>query len=178
LHEVSSLVDSGFFRDVKIMVLDGKIYKVPMPDPPHVMATTLVDYALRAAFGAARVCRVQQPLPLGLWSDPVPDIAVVAGSIRDFAEHPTTALIVVEVADSSLAIDTKEKAPLYAAGGILDYWIVDIKGRSLIVFRDPVADPASPSGFRYASEQKLDAAASVSPLAAPSAIVRVADLLP
>jgi hypothetical protein len=85
---------------------------------------------------------------------------------------------VVEVADSTLAYDRGEKSNLYAAGGVADYWVLDVTGRQLLVFRDPVADPAAPRGIRYATAIALGPIAAVSPLATPSAVVRVADLLP
>ena len=65
---------------------------------------------MKSIFGAGYVVRVQQPLNLSLWTDPEPDIAVVAGSIRDFDSHPNSALLVVVVADSTLSIDIGEKA--------------------------------------------------------------------
>jgi len=57
-------------------------------------------------------------------SEPEPDIAVVEGREGDFAEtHPTTARLVIEVAVSSLEID-REKASIYAAAGVGEYWLV------------------------------------------------------
>jgi len=56
--------------------------------------------------------------------------------------------------------------------------VLDLNGRQLLVFRDPAADASSLTGFRYASKQALDVAAMVSPIVAPTAFIRVADLLP
>jgi Uma2 family endonuclease len=58
--------------------------------------------------------------------DPEPDLAVVPGRPRDYTGHPTTADLVVEVADTSLDFDTNDKKLLYARAGIRDYWVVDI----------------------------------------------------
>jgi Uma2 family endonuclease len=103
-------------------------------------------------------------------TDPVPDLAVVPGRPRDYTAHPTTADLVIEVADSSLAFDTNEKRLLYAKAGIREYWVVDVNGRRLHVYRDPKAGD-------YTSQRTFGPSESVSPLAAPSATVRVADLL-
>jgi Uma2 family endonuclease len=81
-----------------------------------------------------------------------------------------TADLVVEVTDSSLDFDTNQKRLLYARASIRDYWVVDINGRRLLVFRDPQAGD-------YATQHALGPADAVSPLAAPAAAVRVADLL-
>jgi len=56
--------------------------------------------------------------------------------------------------------------------------VLDVTGRELIVFRDPTPDAAAPSGFRYAAVRTLTVKDTVGPLAAPTAAIRVADLLP
>ena len=102
--------------------------------------------------------------------DPEPDFAVITGTARGSSGHPTMADLVVEVSDSSLAFDTNQKRLLYARAGIREYWVVDVNGRQLLVYRDPQAGD-------YATQQVLGPADSVSPLAAPAALVAVADLL-
>ena len=90
--------------------------------------------------------------------------------------HPTTASLVVEIADTTLTLDMTEKAELYATAGIADYWIVDLNARRLLVLRDPA--PIAAGGFAYRTQRVLGPADAVAPLAAPDATVRVADLLP
>ena len=140
-------------------------------NPPHAVTLGLVEEAIRAAFGSGWWLRHQSPLILGEDLDPEPDLAVVPGRPRDYAGHPTTAELVVEVADSSLDFDTNEKRLLYARAGIRDCWVVDINGRRLLVYRDPRAGD-------YAIQHVLGPADTVAPLAAQAAVVRVADLLP
>ena len=94
---------------------------------------------------------------LGLDIDPEPDLAIVPGRPRDYVGHPTTAELVIEVADSSLDFDTNEKRLLYAKASIRDYWVVDINGRRLLVYRDPQAGD-------YATQQVLGPAEAVNPL--------------
>ena len=115
---------------------------------------------------------------IGKSIDPVPDLAVVAGSARDYLQKPATASLVVEVSDSSLDYDTNDKASLYAAAGIADYWVVDLVNRQLIVFRSPQANTSKPFGFAYANVTLHAAGQAVSPLAATAASVAVAELLP
>jgi Uma2 family endonuclease len=110
------------------------------------------------------------PLVLKQDTDPEPDFALVPGRPRDYAAHPTTADLVIEVADSSLDFDTNEKRLRYARAAIREYWVVDINGRRLLVYRDP-------QNGDYATQQALSPADTVSPLAAPAAVVQVADLL-
>ena len=107
---------------------------------------------------------------LGQQLDLEPDLAVVPGRPRNYTGHPTTAVLIVEVADSSLNFDTHAKRLLYAKAAIGEYWVVDVSGRRLLVYRDP-------QGGDYASQQTLGPTDVVSPLATPAATVRVADLL-
>jgi Uma2 family endonuclease len=176
--EFHQLWTDGWFEGTRPMLLDGEIYQMAIPGHPHNKGVGLMDYALKAVFATGYWVRVQMPLVLGQWSDPVPDLSVVVGSVRDHDDQPTTAILVVEVADNSIAVDTGEKAALYAASGIADYWVTDLNGRPLIVHRDPQPDQASPSGSSYASTVRLTPGQTVSPLAAPQATVNVADLLP
>jgi Uma2 family endonuclease len=122
--------------------------------------------------------RIQMALPLGLFTDPIPDLAVVNGPMRSHTVQPTTASLVVEVSDSTLAYDLGDKSNLYAAGGIEDYWVLDLNNRELHVFRNPVRDASAPHGFRYRTHSTFDSAAIVNPLADPKASIRVVDLIP
>jgi Uma2 family endonuclease len=111
-------------------------------------------------------------------SEPEPDVALVPGRVRDYhREHPARPVLVVEVAESSLLLDRRHKGSLYARARLSDYWIVNLVDRVLEVYREPVADPESVFGWRYASRQVLRAEAFVTPLAAPSVRIAVSDLL-
>jgi Uma2 family endonuclease len=160
----------GVFEGRRAMLIDGVILAEGPMNPPHAITLELVAEALRIAFGAGWRVRIQSPLVLGQDLDPEPDFAVLAGAARGSTGHPTTADLVVEVADSSLDFDTNQKRLLYARAGIRDYWVVDVNGRRLLVYRDA-------QGGDYVTQQALGPADVVSPLAAPTAVVRVADLL-
>jgi Uma2 family endonuclease len=169
--------DLGLFEGRPAMLIDGALLFMSPANGPHAMATGLTADALRAAFGPGFVVRVQSPLVLNQTTDPEPDVAVVPGTHRDYPTHPTTAALVAEVSDTTVGYDLGEKASLYAAGGVADYWVVDLNGRRLVVHRDPVADAAAPFGWRYASVTAQSPAAAITPLAAGSPVA-VADLLP
>lgn len=162
--------DMGVFEGRRAMLIDGVILEEGPMNPPHALTLELVEETFRTSFGIGWRIRSQSPLVLGQDLDPEPDVAVIAGAVRGSAGHPTTADLVVEVADSSLAFDTNEKRLLYARAGIRDYWVVDINGRRLLVYRDP-------QGGDYTMQQTFGPTDSVSPLAAPTVAVRVADLL-
>jgi Uma2 family endonuclease len=152
---------------------------MPNPNPPHNTALALTQDALRMTFGSGYWIRAQMPLVLGLSTDPMPDLTVVVGSQRDYKEQPRSALIVVEISDSTLAYDTGEKANLYAAGGIHDYWVFDLVHRSLLICREAAADPTQAFGAAYLSRTMFAADSLAQPLAMSSAAgILVGDLLP
>lgn len=101
------------------------------------------------------------------------------GSFRDHVGgHPARSVLVVEVSESSLALDREHKRSLYARAGLGDYWIVNLVDGILEVCRDPGPDPAASFGWRYRSVEVVGREASVSPLALPGVSVRVVGLLP
>ncbi len=176
--EFYRLADLGCFQDRRVELIEGEIIEMPVPKPPHVMAMNLTQDVLRSAFGSGFYVRTQSPLNVGTMSDAEPDLVVVPGGPRDYPEHPTNALLVVEVSESMLAYDRGRKGSLYAAGGIADYWIVNLVDRQLEVYRNPVPDLNEPSGFRYDDRTILTFGAKIAPLALLGTTIAVADLLP
>ena len=134
---------------------------------------------MATAFGEGWHPRLQAPLALGEHSEPEPDIAVVAGVPRDYvAAHPSTAALVVEVADSSLRLDRRFKAALYARAGLREYWIVNLVDRTLEVYRNPRPAADTADDWTYGSVEVLHPPAVVTPLAAPAVQIIVSNLLP
>jgi len=108
-----------------------------------------------------------------------PDVAVVPGTFRDYViGHPSQPVLVVEVSESSLALDREHKGSVYARARVADYWMVNLVDRVLEVYREPIGDQAAPFGWRYRSIEVLEPSASVAPLAVADARLLVADLLP
>jgi len=173
------MIELGWFDRRRVELIDGRILEMPPQKSEHEVAITLAAAVLPAAFGSAGHVRVQMALALGRRSDPEPDVAVVAGRARDYTrQKPAVALLVVEVALSSLAYDRGRKARLCASAGVADYWIVNLVHRTLEVHRRPEPDGQRPFGHRFADVQTLGPTDNACPLAAPQAKVAVADLLP
>ena len=177
--EFHDLGDRGYFDGRRAMLIDGEILTMPMANPAHNLALNKTYEVLRARFAGGHHVRNQMALDVGLANDPGPDLAVVAGSFEDYADRQaTTALLVVEIADSSLAFDRGPKSNLYAAANVQEYWVLDLNGQQLFAYRDPVADADAPRGFRYATVLTFAATERAAPLAAPQSSVLVAELLP
>lgn len=179
-EEYLKMAEAGVFAPgERVELIEGEIIAMTPQKGPHATGITLVSEELRRPFGRGYVVRVQLPLDLGSLSQPEPDVAVVRGSARDYRDaHPTTAVLVVEVSDVTLHLDRLQKPGLYARAGIPEYWILNLLERVLEVYRDPAPLPDHPLGYGYRSSERLDASASVVPLAASATPIAVADLLP
>jgi Uma2 family endonuclease len=126
--------------DSRVELIEGEIIDMAPPGDPH--AGTVDQLALvfgHAVAGRAHV-RVQNPLKLGEHSEPQPDIALLkprADFYKSRRPRAADALLVVEVADTSLRFDRDDKIPLYARHGIPEAWLVDLKGKCLVRHRNP-----------------------------------------
>ena len=178
--EYERLIESGFFQPGDpIELIGGQLIVAEPQGSRHFAAIRAVGEALKTAFGAGWEVRAQGPLALDEESQPEPDVAVVPGAFRDYVTgHPSHTVLVVEVSESSLALDREHKGSIYARAGLADYWIVNLVDRVLEVCREPRPDLAASFGWRYRSVEILGPEASVSPLALPGVHVRVVDLLP
>lgn len=170
---------TGLFTDLRTMLIDGEILTMTLPAPPHNLSLGLTEDWLNTVFAKGHHVRNQMAFDVGTKDDPGPDLAVVVGSRRDYAtRQATSAVLVVEVADATLFFDTTTKAELYATAGVADYWVIDLTNRRLLVFRDPVPLPTGLGATAYRTHLAFSVTESVAPLAAPTAPVRVSDLLP
>jgi Uma2 family endonuclease len=179
-REYARLIDHGFLEeDDPVELLDGLLLVKEPQASPHRTAVLLVARALERAFGDGWFVQVQSPIALDDRSEPEPDVCVVRGSPRDYvAAHPTHPALVVEVAQSGLRLARGRKAAAYARGRIADYWIVNLVDRRLEVYREPARPGPALRRWSYAAIETLDDTATITPLAAPAAVIRVADLMP
>lgn len=177
--EYGRLVDAEVLDpEERIELLGGELILKEPQHRSHATAILLVVRALERVFGEGCTVQCQLPIALGDDSEPEPDVSVVRGAPRDYPDHPSHALLVVEVAFSRLGFDRERKGSLYARAGVADYWILNLPDRCLEVYRAPVSDAQAPFGWRYGEVTTIGADGSASPLAAPEATVSVGDLLP
>ena len=167
-----------FFDGKRVERLRGEIIEMSGVNWPHVVASRKTAILLEKLFSStAWVNRCEQPIPTED-SDPQPDVMVIPGRFEDYNDHPTTALLIVEVSDSTLFKDTTLKAEIYATAGVQDYWVIDGENRQLHVFRDPVPLPQELGATAYQSHVTLGETDSVAPLAMSNQSIRVAEMLP
>ena len=173
------MADMGLFQDQRVELIEGEIIDMPPQLDKHYWTIMLVSRALERALGEGFVVRQQGPLDLSDRSIPEPDVAVVAGNLRQLMSqgHPTSALLVVEVSQTTIRFDRTQKASMYARHDIADYWIINLIDQIIEVYRDPVPDAEAPYGFAYASRQTYRRGQQVALLAKPECSIRVDDCL-
>jgi Uma2 family endonuclease len=178
IAELDRLIAAGYFDTPagteRTELVDGELLPMSPIGPIH---DWLVDYLNRwscdhIAKEAAAV-RIQSCLEIrNRGSVLQPDVLWISpGDYRKRRPTSADALLVIEVADSSLAYDRERKAGLYAAGEVPEYWIVNISDRSVEVLQDPDAG-------RYKTQRIYTVADTVSPQAFPQVFLAVADLFP
>jgi Uma2 family endonuclease len=179
--EYDRLIEECVFQPgERLELLAGQLVVREPQGTPHATGIRLVTRALREVFADDTwIVDMQLPVALDEESEPEPDVTVTAGDPRDYLpSHPARPVLVVEVAEASLPLDREEKGSLYGRARVPEYWILNLRDRVLEVYREPHPDASAPHGWTYRSRQNLATGEHVSPLAAPTSRIAVADLLP
>lgn len=161
-------------NDDRVELLEGQILQMSPQQPPHASTTQRASDSLRNLLTGKATIRVQLPITLHPNSEPEPDIAVVRINSDEYQEsHPTAddIFLLVEVADTTLYTDCKQKSLTYAKAGITDYWVLNVNKRQVHVFREP-------NGEKYQQEILLNEEATLSLVAFPEIEVLITQLFP
>ena len=172
-EEYDRMIAAGVFHpEARLELVDGEIINMTPQGSLQVTAVRLAEERLRLAFPKGHDIRVQMPLALDENSEPEPDIAVVTGTLMDYRDaHPSTAVLIIEVADTTLPFDRQQKKRLYARAGIQEYWIINLIDQQLEIYRDPKENG-------YLETDTLKTGKAVTPQTAPQSSIAIADLLP
>jgi Uma2 family endonuclease len=166
--EYDHLVALGVFEDERIELIEGELVTMSPNNPEHASPVQILNEILLPALLGRATIRIQLPIIAVRESEPEPDVAIVPlGEYRQ--AHPDRAHCVIEVAHSSLSKDRNIKAPLYAASGFREYWLVNVPERVIEVFRTPGAE-------HYESRERYTLGQSVALEAFPDVQVEVARL--
>ncbi len=145
--------------DDRVELLEGWIVPKMNHNPPHDLALMLVEEKFRLCLPANMLLRIQMPIST-IDSEPEPDLAIVLGPVRRYSEHhpePNEILLVVEIADTSLARD-RQKCRLYARGNVREYWIVNVVDRQIEIHSQPSGPSPNPS---YNSRDVYDESSTI-----------------
>lgn len=176
LAQYQLMVESGAFdgkHHQRVEFIRGEIREMSPISPGHAWAVDrLTEWSFEERDRGRVIIRIQSAARIPeLESAPEPDVLWLVR--KDYSkEHPEPGdiLLLIEVAESSLAYDTTEKAQLYAEAGISDYWVVNLVDNCIEVFRDP-----GPSGYR--SRQTHGGGEEIHPLAFPDVVLNPSALL-
>ncbi len=160
-------------EDDRIELMDGKIIVMAPVGDSHVSGTAWLTMLLTPALVGRALVLVQCPVYLNDRSAPQPDIAVVRW--RPVSEagrnYPPDVYFVIELADSSLAYDRGAKLARYAAAGIAEAWVANLRTREVIVY-------AGPAGAEYANVRAYRPGDSITLGAFPDVALAVDDFMP
>ena len=172
--ECAALQRAGLIAAERYELIEGELIQKIGKNHPHMLTVMLLGSWLRKIFGEMFVV---QEASIDLRpednpsSEPEPDIVVLTLPFREFTSkaRPHELRLVAEVSSTTLAFDLTTKARLYARSGIIEYWVLDVEGRRLIIHRDPVGDA-------YGFVAAYDENERVATLAAPTCEVHVNEL--
>jgi Uma2 family endonuclease len=159
--------------DARVELIEGEIIDMPPIGMPHGSAVDRLNRLMMRAVGDRAIVRVQGAVRLSRFSQPQPDIALLAPSANFYGDkHPTAAdtLLIIEVSDTTLRYDSKIKASLYARHGVPEYWIVDLEKGKLHFCRSPFAEG-------YADVSSVSSSGPVSIAALPGVSIDLAVML-
>lgn len=179
-EQFHQLGEARLFEGQRVILMEGEILVMPPIGDLHAGIVTVASAVLRDVFGEGFFVREEKPFDVGTATDPQPDIAVVAGTMREFLYHGViNAALIVEVSDSTIAYDRSRKASLYAKAGVADYWIINLdhKPPQVEVFRQPQPDDSQQYGFGYSEKTRHQSGEIIQPLSSPNPVA-VSALLP
>lgn len=167
--------ETGVFApEARLELIEGEIVEIAPIGSRHAGAVKILNRLLGRLVGERAIVSVQDPLIIGERSVPQPDLALLRPRADSYSgAHPTPAdvLLVVEIADTTLAFDIGTKVPLYARAGIPEAWVIDLQERAVRVFRDPSAN-----GYRQSFTVSGDDSVAAAML--PGVVVALPALFP
>jgi Uma2 family endonuclease len=168
------MAETGILReDDPVELIEGEILEMTPIGRRHQASVDRLNDLFARGLGDRAIVRVQGSIRLNEYSEPEPDLVLLRRRADFYADQdagPADVWLVVEVADSSLPYDRDVKAALYARAGIPEFWLVDVNGRSVTVYREPGPDAFS-SEFVVQGDDRL------SPWAFPEFLLTLGQIL-
>jgi Uma2 family endonuclease len=146
-------------KDDRVELLEGYMVQKMSQNPPHFNIAENAGDTLRPLLPNGWRIREEKPITL-IDSEPEPDLVIVRGDRSTFASRhpgPSDIGIVIEVSDSSVAIDRKDKTRIYARADLPNYWIINVVDRQVEVYADPKPNDHVPGYARRTDYRPGDA---------------------
>ncbi|MDP3938154.1 MAG: Uma2 family endonuclease [Deltaproteobacteria bacterium] len=175
VDEYHRMGEAGVFHeDDRVELIDGHVVAMTPIGPAHGGCVNRLTMLFAPPLaGREATLSVQNPLVLAEHQEPQPDVAVLRYRADGYQTgHPRAldTLLVVEVADTSLAYDRDVKLPRYARAAVPEVWLVDLAGDAIVVHREPSPD-------RYRDIVTLTRGDTLRPLLLPGVAIAAADIL-
>lgn len=174
VEEYNKLGEAGIFHeDDRVELLNGEIIVMAPIGKHHIISVRRLNRILNRRYSDLCYVDCQSPVVLDNFSEPQPDILLVALSIDESDEkpQPKDIFLAIEVADSTVRYDSTTKLKAYARAGIPEYWIVNLADNTVDVYRQP-------AGESYAEHFRRERAEELAPAAFPDRPIAVAEFLP
>jgi Uma2 family endonuclease len=145
VEQYHRLIDNGVLTtEDRVELLEGWIVDKMPHNPPHDGTVSRINRRILRLLPENWLLRVQAAITLAV-SEPEPDLAVVRGPEDVYFERhpgPRDIALLIEVADSSLLEDRRDKGLIYARARIPVYWIVNLRDSCIEVYTQPTAGRA------------------------------------
>ena len=172
--EYMAMAEAGILHeDERIELLDGEIIQMAAIGNRHLFCTDALNMLFAPALAGRAIVRVQGSIQLDDHRMPQPDIVLLRPRPGYHAEtaKPEDVLLLIEVADSSLEYDYGPKSEFYAAAGIPEMWIANLRTGEVEARTDPV-------GTEYTAVRTIPADGSISPRAFPDVTLPLSEFMP
>lgn len=174
VDEYDQMIQAGVFHeDDRLELVGGEIVEMTPIGVSHAACVKRLNQILNRDLMGEAIISVQDPIHLDLYSEPEPDVAVLRFRPDFYAgghPEPEDVLLLIEVAETSLAYDRELKLPRYAAAGIEEVWLVDLAAREIMVYREP-------TGEGYTAVTHHNPETTLSPLAFPDLTINASSVL-
>ena len=139
--EFERMGEAGVFtKDARLELIEGEIIEISPIGSRHAACVSFLNRFLNRTVGDIALVNIQNPIRLNDFSGPEPDIALLRlrdDFYRDAHPTPADVLLIIEVADTTLAYDRQVKAPLYAKAGVAEVWIINLTEEQIEIYADP-----------------------------------------
>ncbi|MBI2864712.1 MAG: Uma2 family endonuclease [Chloroflexi bacterium] len=174
VEEYHRMAEAGILgEDDRVELIEGEVMQMTPIGRRHASCLARLSELFYGAMRGAAIVWPQNPVDLGEYSEPEPDLAILRRQ-PDFylSGHPTPAdvYLLIEICDSSVEPDRRVKVPLYARGGIAEVWLIDLEQETITVYHDP-----SSGGYRTARVARRGE--QIAPSAFPDRPLPVSDIL-
>jgi Uma2 family endonuclease len=159
-------------QDSRVELMEGELIDMTPIGGPHMGLVNRLTKLLVLAVGDEGVVSVQNPVTLPPYSEPQPDVAILkagADGASSAVPQAQDVLLLIEVADTTLAYDRDVKLDLYARSGILETWIVNVPSKRIEVYQEPASNG-------YVRRFEVGSGDVLSPLALPAVQLAVAEV--